>query len=633
MRFVAALLLAVAAARPAVREIRNLQEYDKLIQHHKSETGLPVVVDFYSDSCGPCRMIAPAFKKLAKEMKDRAVFAKVNVALARDVASRMRVSSMPTFHFYEDGVKRHEFSGAGEYQLKQLAERVASDAQAKNVRLSSDSLQAFYDEHDPAKDAKSIGEILSKCASLAKGKECVGGAARELAKKLKQKFGDAPVLSKRFGAAKAPPPKVKRSRSLDTASTDELLAELAKRSDDDDLAFAASKAADEARMELEEDDEDEEEEEESELPLYRPHGQFAERVVIVGAGPGGLSAAVYAARAGLAPVVIAPDGGGQLLGKGVTVENYPGVQGDTGPGLVKKMQQHAADCGAVFYPHKSYEVDLSQRPFVVRTPEANISAHSLIIATGADSRWLGVDGEATYRGGGVSSCATCDGFLFRDLDVAVIGGGDTAMEDALVLARTSKSVTVVHRRDAFRASHEMAKRVLEHPKITIRWNATVESFRGEEVREDDGSRSMLTGVNLRDTSTGEADALDVKAAFVAIGHDPNTRLFGGLLKTNGQGYLELSGGRFATELSVAGVFAAGDVADPIYRQAITSAGSGAMAALDAERFLSEQGIQDESERFADDLMAELMADMGSSDAYNAYSEPVDLTSANARAEL
>jgi len=627
MQKLLAALLGVAAARPAVREIRNLQEYDKLIQHHKSETGLPVVVDFYSDSCGPCRMIAPAFKKLAKEMKDRAVFAKVNVALARDVASRMRVSSMPTFHFYEDGVKRHEFSGAGEYQLRQLAERVASDAQAKNVRLSSDSLQAFYDEHDPSK--KDIGKILSKCASLAKGKECVGGAARELAKKLRQKFGAAPALSTRFGAAKAPPPKVTRSRSLDAASTDELLAELAKRADDDDLAFAAANAADEARMELEED----EEEDEGELPLYRPHGQFAERVVIVGAGPGGLSAAVYASRAGLAPVVVAPDGGGQLLGKGVTVENYPGVQGDTGPGLVKKMRQHAADCGAVFYAHKSYEVDLSQRPFVVRTPEANISAHALIIATGADSRWLGVEGEATYRGGGVSSCATCDGFLFRDLDVAVIGGGDTAMEDALVLARTSKSVTVVHRRDAFRASHEMAKRVLEHPKITIRWNATVEAFRGEEVRDDAGSRSMLTGVTLRDTATGEADALAVKAAFVAIGHDPNTRLFGGLLKTNGQGYLELRGGRFATEVSVAGVFAAGDVADPIYRQAITSAGSGAMAALDAERFLSEKGIQDESERFADDLMAELMADMGSSDAYNAYSEPVDLTSANARAEL
>ena len=305
-----------------------------------------------------------------------------------------------------------------------------------------------------------------------------------------------------------------------------------------------------------------------------------------------------------------------------------------GPGLVHKMQAHAADCGAAFYPHKVSSIDLSQRPFRVETPEANISAHSLIVATGADSRWLGVDGESTYRGGGVSSCATCDGFLFRDMDVAVVGGGDTAMEDALVLARTSKSVTVVHRRDAFRASRALADRVREHPKINIRWNATVERFSGEEVHEDEVTRQILTRVDLKDTSTGESDKLDVRAAFVAIGHDPNTKLFGGLLKTNDQGYLVLSGGRFATELSVEGVFAAGDVADPVYRQAITSAGSGAMAALDAERYLSEQGIQDESERFADDLMAELMGEFsGDEDTYNAYSEGVDLSSANARAEL
>ena len=296
------------------------------------------------------------------------------------------------------------------------------------------------------------------------------------------------------------------------------------------------------------------------------------------------------------------------------------------------MQAHAADCGAAFYPHKVSNIDLSQRPFRVETPEANISAHSLIVATGADSRWLGVDGEATYRGGGVSSCATCDGFLFRDMDVAVVGGGDTAMEDALVLARTSKSVTVVHRRDAFRASRALADRVREHPKINIRWNATVSAFKGEEVHEDEVTRQILTRVDLKDNN-GEKDHLDVRAAFVAIGHDPNTKLFGGRLKTNDQGYLELSGGRFATELSVEGVFAAGDVADPVYRQAITSAGSGAMAALDAERYLSEQGIQDESERFADDLMAELMGEFDTEDTYNAYSEGVDLSSANARAEL
>ena len=353
MRLVLA-LLATACARPTVREIRNLNEYERLIQHHKTETGLPVVVDFYSDSCGPCRMIAPAFKKLAKEMKDRAVFAKVNVAMARDVASRMRVSSMPTFHFYEDGVKRHEFSGAGEYQLRQLAERVANDAAAKNVKLSTEALRAFYDEHDAGKD---IAPIIKKCASLAKSKDCVGGAARELAKKLKQKFGSAPQLTKRFGEQEPPKPKPKRtSRSLDQASTDELLAELAKRSDDDDLAFAATEAAELARKELEEEDEeDDEEDDEGALPLYRPHGQFAERVVIVGAGPGGLSAAVYAARAGLAPVVIAPSDGGQLLGKGVTVENYPGIV--QRPFLAYPGHASLAWSGATATPSTRHAVD------------------------------------------------------------------------------------------------------------------------------------------------------------------------------------------------------------------------------------------------------------------------------------
>ena len=262
----------------------------------------------------------------------------------------------------------------------------------------------------------------------------------------------------------------------------------------------------------------------------------------------------------------------------------------------------------------------------------------------ADSRWLGVEGESEFKGGGVSSCATCDGFLYRDRDVAVIGGGDTAMEDALVLARTSAKVTVVHRRDAFRASKAMATRVLEHPKIEVRWNATVASFSGthEELEMEDEVKDIatLTRVHLTSTASGEASALDVAAAFVAIGHDPNTKLFADQLVVKPSGYLELAGSKFATELSVPGVFAAGDVADPVYRQAITSAGTGAMAALDAERYLSEHGIGDDSEQFNDDLMAELMADFqnGSADdgAHNAYDDASSeniLKYANAKADL
>lgn len=201
-----------------------------------------------------------------------------------------------------------------------------------------------------------------------------------------------------------------------------------------------------------------------------------------GSGPAGLAAAVYAARAGLAPVVAAPAIGGQLQGKGVDVENYPGVNMSTGPTLVYNMQMQAAQFGAVFEQEMVNSVDLSVRPFVVKTNDSTIAAHSLVIATGADSKWLGVPGEWEHRGGGVSSCATCDGFLYSDKHVVVIGGGDAAMEDALVLARTSTSVTVIHRRDSFRASKILSDRVLSHPKITVIWNSSVEAFEGKRVR-------------------------------------------------------------------------------------------------------------------------------------------------------
>jgi thioredoxin-disulfide reductase/thioredoxin len=653
-RLLALVCLGIAAARPTVRELKNLAEFDKLLAHHAENTGLPVVVDFYSDSCGPCRMIAPVFKKLAAEYKDRAVFAKVNVAYARDVSAKAQIRSMPTFHFYADGRKKNEFSGAGEMQLRQATDQIVASAASANAKLARGALLAFYEAHDSSKSEADVDKILKKCGSLAKaGGDCVGGAAKELAKKLEAKFGAAPKLVSRFdkkASDDAPPPRsrAKKAPSADKATTEELLAELAKRADGgDDVAAVGAEAMqnylDEIAAEDEDDDEDEEEDDEA-LPLYRPQSNFAERVVIVGGGPGGLGAAVYAARAGLMPIVVAPPGGGQLLGKGVTIENYPGVLGDTGPGIVTKMQQHAAESGAVFYPHAVTRVDLQRRPFVVETPEANISAHTLIIATGADSRWLGVEGESEFKGGGVSSCATCDGFLYRDRDVAVIGGGDTAMEDALVLARTSAKVTVVHRRDAFRASKAMATRVLEHPKIEVLWNATVASFSGthEELEMEDEVKDIatLTRVHLTSTASGEASALDVAAAFVAIGHDPNTKLFADQLVVKPSGYLELAGSKFATELSVPGVFAAGDVADPVYRQAITSAGSGAMAALDAERYLSEHGIGDDSEQFNDDLMAELMADFqnGSADdgAHNAYDDASSeniLKYANAKADL
>jgi len=317
-------------------------------------------------------------------------------------------------------------------------------------------------------------------------------------------------------------------------------------------------------------------------------GHSEEKVVVLGGGPAGLAAAIYAARAGLAPVVIAPSFGGQLLGKGVDVENYPGVVGAsaTGRGIVQMMRKQAYGFETRLVNDVVTTVDLTTKPFELKLNNSQgvLKSNTIIIATGADSRWLGSPGEFQYRGGGVSSCATCDGFLFRDQHVVVIGGGDTAMEDALVLARTSSKVTLVHRRDSFRASFVLADRVLNHPLIEVKWNSTVKEFAGE--KEDD--KDKLTHVVISNVNTGEDEKLEVAAAFVAIGHEPNTNLFKDSLKMDAQGYLEVQGR--SSKTSIEGVFAAGDVADKVYRQAVTSAGTGAMAALDAERWLSEHGL-------------------------------------------
>ena len=250
----------------------------------------------------------------------------------------------------------------------------------------------------------------------------------------------------------------------------------------------------------EENKEDDDEEDEGEkLRKFIPDPMdIPERLAIIGGGPAGLSAAIYAARAGLSPVIIAPLEGGQLQGKGVLVENYPAVTGITGPIIVQDMRKQAAEFGTSFLQDLVTKVDLNNRPFEIVTNDTKFKVHSIIMATGADSRWLGVPGEYEYRGGGVSSCATCDGFLYRDQHVIVIGGGDTAMEDALVLARTSSRVTVVHRRNEFRASHVLAQRVLQHGTIDVMWNSTVEQFEG---KQNDQGENLLTHVHLKRLDT------------------------------------------------------------------------------------------------------------------------------------
>ena len=297
------------------------------------------------------------------------------------------------------------------------------------------------------------------------------------------------------------------------------------------------------------------------------------QVIIIGSGPAGLTAAIYAARAGLEPLVIEGYGAGGQLMITTDVENYPGFpDGVQGPDMMMMFRAQAERFGTRFITADVSRVDFSERPFRVWVDADEYLGQSVIVSTGASARWLGIDGETRLRGKGVSACATCDGFFFKDKPVVVVGGGDTAMEEALFLTRMCESVTVVHRRDEFRASAIMAERVLENPKINVVWNAKVVDVEGTDVVE---------GVRVEDVNTGEQSVIPAAAMFVAIGHQPNTELFEGILDADGEGYLITDG----TNTNVEGVFACGDVQDTVYRQAITAAGSGCMAAIDAERWL------------------------------------------------
>jgi thioredoxin reductase (NADPH) len=300
------------------------------------------------------------------------------------------------------------------------------------------------------------------------------------------------------------------------------------------------------------------------------------QVLIIGSGPAGLTAAIYAARANLAPLVIEGyEAGGQLMLTSL-VENWPGYRdGIMGPALMEELRLQAARFGAEIVQGQVSAVDLGPRPFTVRTDEAEYAADALIVATGASARWLGLPSEKALVGRGVSSCATCDGAFFKDQPIAVVGGGDTALEEALFLTRFASEVTVVHRRDKLRASKIMQDKAHANPKIRFAWNSVVEEIA-------DAAKGEVTGITLRSLTTGERAELPVHGVFVAIGHTPNTGLFANQLEMNPSGYILTHSG---TRTSVPGVFAAGDVQDHVYRQAITAAGSGCMAAMDAEKYL------------------------------------------------
>jgi thioredoxin reductase (NADPH) len=303
------------------------------------------------------------------------------------------------------------------------------------------------------------------------------------------------------------------------------------------------------------------------------------RLLILGAGPAGYSAAVYAARANLQPVLLtglAP--GGQLMTT-TDVDNWPAdADGVQGPELMERFQKHAERFETEIVFDHIHTVALKEKPIRLEGDNATYTCDALIIATGASARYLGLPSEQAFMGKGISACATCDGFFYRGQDVAVIGGGNTAVEEALYLSNIAKHVTVVHRRDKFRAEKILQKKLMEKPNVKIEWNHTLDEVLGND--------SGVTGIRIKGTENSETKVIPVHGTFIAIGHTPNTGIFEGQLEMEG-GYIVTHGGRNgnATATSVSGVFAAGDVQDHVYRQAVTSAGTGCMAALDAEKYL------------------------------------------------
>jgi thioredoxin reductase (NADPH) len=317
----------------------------------------------------------------------------------------------------------------------------------------------------------------------------------------------------------------------------------------------------------------------------RMSGSIHAKVVIVGSGAAGCTAAIYAARAMLEPIMIRGIQPGGQLTITTDVENYPGfAEVIQGPWLMEQMEKQSAQVGARLVSDHVNRVELGQRPFRIACDSGDIyTAESLVIATGAQARWLDIPSEQAFRGHGVSACATCDGFFYRGRDVIVVGGGNTAVEEALFLTNFANRVRVVHRRDAFRAERILQERLFRHPKIEVIWDSVLEQVRGDE------SPPKVTGAAIRNVKTGAVTEIHTDGIFIAIGHSPASEMFAGQLQMKPNGYIKTAS--YSTATSVPGVFAAGDVTDDVYRQAVTAAGMGCMAALEAERFLAAHKME------------------------------------------
>jgi thioredoxin reductase/thiol-disulfide isomerase/thioredoxin len=559
--------------------LKESSDMHNVVALHKDITGIPLVLEFTMENCGPCQTFGPIYAEAAKKYMGHMAFYSIDADESDALIAECNIEMMPTFHVWENGNMVREAKGMPPKEVLALLEAVHRDNEKKGTYVGQfvtlESLKSFYKKHD-----------ISKVADVENIMEKFGVKTAKLMRLLKRTYGEIPKLEHRSlssimgGVGGAAIIGGKVPKVLSSFSTDDLRAELMQRS-----------LQEQANSNIE-------------YPFITELGSALAtvnnpaKVIILGGGPAGLTAAIYTARAGLNPIVVAPVLGGQLLGKGVDVENYPGISGSdaTGHGIVRMMRKQVAALNTTMLDDVVLDVNVSSRPFIITVNGSmtKIYTHSLIIATGSESKWLGVPGEYKYRGSGkgISTCATCDAFMYRNHAVAVIGGGDTAMEDALMLARTSNNVTIIHRGEKFKASHILSTRVLAHPKINVMWNTIVQEFVGND------DNTLLKGVVVKSSTSsinavaiGTLNFIPIRAAFIAIGHDPNMGFLQHSTLTldgNDSKEDESFSAEISTSTNVEGVFACGDVVDRVYRQAITSAGSGAMAALDAERWLNRE---------------------------------------------